>query len=404
MELLGHGEDAEKLLVEVRERRKKHLGEDHYDTIVSIHDTGWLLRRRDGRIDEAEKCLKHALDRWTATLGDASPDSRDAASNLASLFSRTGRHDDAVECQQVLLDGTRKAIGDNHLACFGLMHNLALFEYNAGLSDKAHDHISRVVDGYRRFLPPNHRDMLTAIQDLGTICGSRKDFETAEELLLEALAGYEASPDSNPTDTMRTVNNIASLYDTMGRPEESRIYHLRNIEYVRRLKDAEPLELRQCAHGCLQLGEYALAEELLERVLDADFEVPGTSCHLARVLILSGRLDEARSYVDRASTNSSDGCPSYVVTRILFLQLLFAYMDGNEPTPYLRRLKDHLSDSRAYNSWDIHEVTSKTQELIGPAHFPLVAALANAICDKDQLEILESFPAWVQLVGKEDGD
>ena len=145
MELLDDTPGAEFLMRDVLERRKRLLGENHYETTISIHDLGWLLHLHPERLDEAEPLLRQALQQWTKTLGVANPDSRDAASNLAQLLRKTGKFEQAIEVQQNLVDGTESVLGRDHIDCYGLRHNLALFQFNAGHDQDALPTIQAVV-------------------------------------------------------------------------------------------------------------------------------------------------------------------------------------------------------------------------------------------------------------------
>jgi tetratricopeptide (TPR) repeat protein len=395
MELLGDTADAEALMRDVLARRKRLLGEDHYDTETSMHDLGWLLTNHPEKRDEAEPLLRHTLDRWRSTLGIANPDTRTAASNLAGLLRSRGDFQEAVKVQRDLVDGTIEVLGPDHLVCFEVMHNLALFECNAGHDPEAHTIIADVVNGYRRYLPPNHRDMLTALQDLGTILGRLGRLTEAETLLTEALAGYESTQGSEAKDTLRTVNNLAGVLDELGRHDDAKPLHLRHLRAVSKKDDAAPGELRAAAHTCLTMGEYDLAESLLKRVLAARFEVPGSHCHLARIYMLTNKDEAARKEIAQAWEHRTNAQPFYVVARMLFFKMLFCMLDDTDLGQVLGLLKGAFTHEAAHMGWSIQMVIDHVKPRLPSAKIALLEALASAIDDKTNLQRLDAFPQWL---------
>jgi superfamily II DNA/RNA helicase len=75
--------------------------------------------------------------------------------------------------------------------------------------------------------------------------------------------------------------------------------------------------------------DYSRSEKGLRSLNEARFEIPSTHCHLARVLILTGREAKAREHIAQAWTNRDEGL-AYVIPRILFFQLAFTLLDETE--------------------------------------------------------------------------
>jgi tetratricopeptide (TPR) repeat protein len=376
MELLDDTPGAESLMRDVLERRKRLMGENHYETTISVHDLGWLLNNHPERLGEAEPLLRQALEQWKKTLGVANPDSRDAASNLARLLRNKGDFED-------------------HIDCYGLRHNLALFQFSAGYDQQALGTIEEVIAGYRRYLPPNHRDMLTALQDLGTILARLKRLSEAVPLLNEALAGYESTQEPDSEDTLRTVGNLAQTLDLLGRSDEARPLKQRQLRAISAKKDASPAECRVASFICMETGDYDLAESFMKRALAANFEVPSSHCHLARIYLLTGRDVEAREEIARAWELRDGIQPFYVLPRILFLRLLVCLLDRCDPKVILGQLKGAFADDKAHMHWKIQMLTDHLKPRLNEANVALLEAASAAIDDKANIPRLDEFSQWI---------
>ena len=80
----GRYEQAEPLLVQALELRKRLLGEDHPDVAASLNNLA-LLYRSQGRYDQAEPLFLQALEILERVLGDDHPNTKACRKNLAIL-------------------------------------------------------------------------------------------------------------------------------------------------------------------------------------------------------------------------------------------------------------------------------------------------------------------------------
>jgi len=393
LERLERSEEAEKIMLDVLEKRKKELGEFDYDTITSIHDYGWLLNNSDTRWKEAEPYLQLALEQWKKTLGIENPDTRIASENLARLFNKKGDFVQAEKIQRDLIAGTEAILGKDHIDCFGLKHNLSLFIFNNGKYSEALPIIEEVVEGYRKNLPPDHRNMLTALQDLGTILGNLNRYDEAETFLKEALAGYEKTQGMDSKDTLRTVENFACLLEKMDRSEEAKPLRLRIINQTISKKEVSSFELREAASNCYGLGDYTLAESLLFRVLSDGFETSSTYCNLARIYLITDRLQNAIEHIEKAFEHL-DEAKEYVFVRVLWFKIAFGYLNKSFKTLYIDNLKAKLHDERAFNPWSMKLVLDYIKPKLSDHQHAFLSALVDAMSDKQNLEKLNDFPEW----------
>jgi tetratricopeptide (TPR) repeat protein len=241
--------------------------------------------------------------------------------------------------------------------------------------------------------------MLMALQDLGTVLGALQRWDAAESLLREALTGYERNLGSADRDTLRTLQNLAQLLENTGRADEAKALRLRHLDAVTAKADTTPLELRTAALDAYRLGDYALAQRLLQRVLDQGFEIPGTHVLLSRLALLR---DDARAFEQHAAQawQHRAEAPPYVLPRILWLQLaadLLSERSGGPartPSILLGRLKTALQTKGAHMEWTMTPVLDHLQPRLSPEDHALLTALVAALSDASQLAALDALPAW----------
>jgi hypothetical protein len=160
-----------------------------------------------------------------------------------------------------------------------------------------------------------------------------------------------------------------------------------------------PIKNRELALECYRHGRYAEAEKLLRPFIAEGYEVAGTHCHMARVLLMMDREKEARQEVALA-WEYRDKCDAYIVPRMLFFQILFALLDearaakavearrsvspaGRPRRPasadLLERLRDELVSRRAYAEWILQPLIKHIQPWLSEEDFELMRALAVEI-------------------------
>ncbi len=154
-----------------------------------------------------------------------------------------------------------------------------------------------------------------------------------------------------------------------------------------------PWTRRQRALEFYLHGEYTAAEELLRGVLAEQFEVPSTHTHLARVLMMINREDEAREQVAQAWAARNRG-PAYVTARTLFFQCLFDLFDGNAITGLVAQIKQVLSAGDAHMDWTIQPMLDHVRPRLSRVDWRLINALAQALSSSSNLPRLARLPEW----------
>jgi tetratricopeptide (TPR) repeat protein len=166
--------------------------------------------------------------------------------------------------------------------------------------------------------------------------------------------------------------------------------------------EVDPAYLRQLAFACFQRADFFHTEEILRFLLEKQFEVSSTHCHLARALILMNRESDAREEIVRA-WERRDGAHPYVLLRILFFQLLFALLDegdninlkqGSEITRCITKIQTALQNENGHIDWEMHTVLNYFKPRLTTDAHTFLTALVSALSDRQHLPELENFTDW----------
>ena len=129
-----------------------------------------------------------------------------------------------------------------------------------------------MIDLQNKQLGPEALDTFVSINNLGLAYYNCGDYENAEPLFLEALAGYKKILEPSDENIRVTTNNLALTYTALGNNEKT-------IEYYKILIDLEEEQLGPIAHNTLlsknnlgltffNLGNYVQAKILFEQAAE----------------------------------------------------------------------------------------------------------------------------------------
>lgn len=189
--------------------------------------------------------------------------------------------------------------------------------------------------------------------------------------------------------------NLADLRD---RRQPPRIAEAFNVERDSvNAEEQSPYARRQDAANRILSGDYSGAESLLRGLLQERFAVPSTNCHLARVLLMTDREEEARQQVSLA-WHIREEAPTYVLTRILFFQCLFAMLDRIDIADIVGQIKAALRAYDAHLDWTIQPMLDHLRPRLDQANYRFLQALAGALSDVEAMPQLDESPQWSGLV------
>ena len=372
------------------------LGPEHPDTLMGVSNLAGLLART-GAYAEAEPLVRRALAGRERVLGPEHPDTLESVTILAEVLQSTAAYGEAEPLLRRALAAYERALGPEHRSTLTSANNLAWLLLWMGVYAEAEPLYRRTVVGCERVLGPEHPLTLTNVNNLAALLFRTGAYAEAEPLLRRALAGRERVLGSEHPDTLTSLGNLADFLEKVGRPDEARPLRLRHIQDGSRRPDVPPLQLRQMALSCVKLGDYALAETLLQRVLQQGFELPSTHLHSARIAVLADRDADAREHVAEAWQHHA-GAPPYVAPRLLFFDVLFALLDGADARPALGRLKHALAPDDAHMEWAMQPVLDHVRPRLADDLHALLTALVAALSNRTNLTALDAFQAWRDAV------
>jgi tetratricopeptide (TPR) repeat protein len=233
---------------------------------------------------------------------------------------------------------------------------------------------------------------------LANLLQSINRMDEAEELYRQALAIQQKELGVGHEDTLRTLAGLAQLLETQGKNEEAASTRVQYaIEHLTRKGDDNSLsDLRKIALEQFLAGNYAVAEDIYHRMLERNFQVAGTSCHLARVLLMTDREKEARHQLSFGWERRAGALP-YVPPRILFFQITFAFLDGEDPRLYIARLKYLLRQENTEMEWRMDPVINHLKSRLSSEVVDFLQALVAALSKWTEVSKLDRFELWYNL-------
>ena len=218
-ELGRHGEAEEavtkaQIIVERLPGSPPHLASRCYE----VKGRGLNLQ---GRFAEAELAIRKALDISAGSLGEDHPDTVRLYNELAFTLSKQGDHAQAEPLFRQALEASRRTLGEEHPGTLVPMHNLASILEKQGKADEAVLIYRDVVGLAEKVLPPGHLNTTLFHGTLGNCLTSLQQYDEAEQHLLTAYHGLQASLGKDNERTKAVQANLIRLYEAWGKPAQA---------------------------------------------------------------------------------------------------------------------------------------------------------------------------------------
>ncbi len=305
----------------------KALGADHPNTILSLRNVGILYARLPDGFSKAEPIYRQVRDARRRVLGDEHADTIEASLDLADLYTRANRAADARtagrevirQCERAAVRSDAEPLTLNKCAAYYLGGNppelhdlrraLALAERAAITDGRTHyEWLATLAEAHQALGHPAEaiavlREALAlpqAIQSWSTealLVGLLRDHGTPEELerwLLDRLEQFRRLRGPDDHYMAYTLRHLARLYARQGQAKEA---EARFAERLAQLRKLSPETNWQVAQARTELGEqiaarggFAEAEPLLlggMKDLQADIYVTSRQLEEARARIVS---------------------------------------------------------------------------------------------------------------------
>ncbi len=299
---------------------------------------------------------------------------------------------------------------------------------------------------FRRDLSVSFNNVGQIYQDLGEGQKALEFFEkqknTLEELVaLEpgrtdfrfdyALSHWNIYLACNENDKLNWLNKTKDILDPMVKKGVAHAQLKQLWGYVKEelsryssgnptiISDAEKnVTKRSQATAYYQSGNYQKARELLEELLNDNFEIVSIHTHLARIAIITDDTNGVISHTNKAWEIWQEANP-YIVARILWFKLCLEYINtkskqntgifgkikslykkdiSNEPSIILSQLKTVLQNDNAIMLWTMEPVLEHLKPKLQENEHALLTALVAAMSYKEKLSELDNFEIWRNAV------
>ena len=151
----GRYNEAETPFIEVMERHKRILGQEHPSTLTSMANLAATYRNQ-GCWKEAEDLEVQVMETFKRILGAEHPSTLTSMANLASTYRDQGRWTEAEELQATELEICSRVLGKEHPDTLISMDNLAFIWKRHGQDADALELMKQCVEVRARILGSNH--------------------------------------------------------------------------------------------------------------------------------------------------------------------------------------------------------------------------------------------------------
>lgn len=431
-------DEAERFFRRCLEWREKHYGHDSLPVAASLNYLGLLTRMTDREaesegflregiaicqrcginsdptllklllnlamialnksdLDEAQQLAQRAQDVSAKEFGGEDLFSAYSDEILGAIANNRGDYAAAVPVFRRSAERQIELLGENHPETLEAMSVLAIGLVNAGHIEEALSWRTRIA---KIILAEHGIDSQQSIESgrhVGELLLRLGRFEAALQLGKQSLTASEKLNGLQHPETLLNLVLVAGAELNLGQIVDA----AQDFSRIEKDLDALPahtvsniyLSMRRLALSMFLVGNYSRAESMLRNLIERGFEVASNCCHLARVLIMLNREEEAASAVAVGWKNVESG-PKYVKPRLLFLEILLRMLKKSEWLPLLTQLRQALSTDAAYSEWKLEVVLDHVAKSLDSDLLVFLGALLAALSDRTMVSGLERFKEW----------
>ena len=234
----GDWNNAEELMIQVMDMRKKVLGAEHPHTLTSMANlasTYW----NQGRWNEAEPLGVQVMDMTKRVLGAEHPHTLTSMANLASTYRNQGRWNEAEQLDVQVMDMRKRVLGAEHPDTLTSMANLASTYWNQRRWNEAEQLDVQVMDMRKRVLGAEHPDTLTSMANLASTKRSQGRWNEAEKLEVQVMDMRIKLLGAEHPHALTSMANLAGTYGSQGRWKEAEQLEVQIMDTRKKLLGAE---------------------------------------------------------------------------------------------------------------------------------------------------------------------
>jgi tetratricopeptide (TPR) repeat protein len=177
----GRYNEAEVLYLEVRQTRKRALGEEHHDTLTSMTKLA-LTYWSQGRWKEAEELEMIIVDTRKRLLGEEHPSTLFSMTSLGSTYRKQERWIEAEKLEMEVMETEKRELGQEYPSTLTSMGNLASTYKKQGRWKEAEELYVKVLEKSKRVLGEKHPSTL---ENIANIAFTIKDQGRIHEAILK---------------------------------------------------------------------------------------------------------------------------------------------------------------------------------------------------------------------------
>ena len=185
----GDLDGARELQERVVEARRRILGRDHPQTLISMNNLAATLRAQ-GDLDGAHELQEQTLEARQRILGIEHPGTLNSLNHLASTLKAQGDLAGARELQEKVLEARRRILGPEHLDTLISMNNLAATLRAEGNLSGAKRLLEESLAGLDTLLPGTLIEA-SALRQLGGLHRESQSLESAAKYFRQAMEALE---------------------------------------------------------------------------------------------------------------------------------------------------------------------------------------------------------------------
>jgi non-specific serine/threonine protein kinase/serine/threonine-protein kinase len=344
---LGLFDEAMPLQESALATRRRVLGEEHPDTLVSLGNMGRQLESQ-GKLAEAELCFREALEKFRRVLGEEHPDTLVLVNNMGTLLWSEGKLAEAEPYYFEALEKNRRVRGEDHPETLVAINSMGVLLWTQGKLAEAEPYLREALQKRRRLLGEEHPNTLNSINNMGFLLKAQGKLLEAEPYLREALEKFRRVLGEEHPTTLIAIDNTGSLLRDQGKLAEAEPYLREALEKFRRVLGKEHPETLVSASNLGTLfqaqGKPVEAEILFREVLEArnrslapsDWLIASARLNLGGSLLGQKKFAEAESLL-------IDGYGGFAAAK----------NTPRKPRDFLRETCENIV--KLYESWDSSE-------------------------------------------------
>ncbi len=253
------------------EKLKKEKKESSAEYGYALNSLGNALNR-SGKSKEAEPILLQALEIRKKALGPEHPDVAVSLNNLGILYENMGDYPQAAPYKLLALEIRRKALGPEHPDVAASLNNLGVLYDNMGDYAKAEPYYLQALEIRKKALGPEHPDVAQSHNNLGILYDVLGDYVKAEPYYLQALEIYKKAQGPDHPDVAQSLNNLGVLYNNMGNYAKAEPYHQQALEISKKALGPEHMDVANSLNNLgllyVNMSDYAKAEPYFQQALE----------------------------------------------------------------------------------------------------------------------------------------